>query len=385
MNYENDKKRKPPSSIANDKRQRLDRDLDESSEHNTPIRTGVRSATEAAEVVLKYNPYIHFDDGKLYVFDKETGKYDSNGHGVYKSMQRCSHKLHILKKTKKGFELTDQSYAGMDSKQKQLVACLKKLAVSPGWFLSMKNTDNNYLLFNNGYYHDKIFYDKETHGFNPNIMFTGCIPHDFTPQTAEQYAYSEDIKKRFFYQSIGDPDTADRFIQSTGCALSRKTTTPKPIFFGTSPDECGKSAIVNAFNRSFGSYANLFDADRFTNVHKQSYYHSDKAKKWMREERLKGCRIIFSNFIKYRENVDSRELELAASEFVTIIFASYMPKIKMYHDVQIDTSMSFKFKNKFVDTEPENDTEFKKEYGIHKEMDTIRFQQAFVHMVLGAK
>ena len=76
---------------------------------------------------------------------------------------------------------------------------LKGLCKSEGWFKKMENSSLGYLLFKNGYFDGVTFHDKETHGFNPKIMFTARIDHDFTPQSDEDREYAEGVSRRFFY------------------------------------------------------------------------------------------------------------------------------------------------------------------------------------------
>ena len=138
---------------------------------------------------------------------------------------------------------------------------LKGLCKSEGWFKKMENSSLGYLLFKNGYFDGVTFHDKETHGFNPKIVFTARIPHDFLPQNDEDREYTEDVKRRLFYIPIGDEVVADWLLLNISRALMGEATDLKRALFALGQSNCGKSTIATALTNSFGKYVGTLDAN----------------------------------------------------------------------------------------------------------------------------
>jgi len=281
-----------------------------------------------------------------------------------------------------------------------LVPFLKKIAESPGWFSDMEDSSLGYILFKNGYHDGVTFYDKATHGFNPKMMFTARIEHDFTPETDLDREYAEDVKRRMFYNSIGDRVVADWLILNLARALMGESCDLKRVLFCLGQSNSGKSTIATALTKALGGYCKGFDAHSIA-LNKNKNPDQAQAQRWMLK--VKECRILVSSELDVSSQICGAMLKVIVGgsdgiqaryhcqneqmfipNFMPICFANDMPKISPYDDAQDNRCRFLNFNNKFVDGEPQNDTELRKDYKILKEMNTNRFKVAFVRILLNA-
>ena len=85
---------------------------------------------------------------------------------------------------------------------------------------AIEATGFGYVLFKNGYHDGVTFYDKETHGFNPDIFFSARLEFDYDEfPTDEEIAYAKDVRQRIFYNPIGNHEVGDWFILNIARAL----------------------------------------------------------------------------------------------------------------------------------------------------------------------
>ena len=63
--------------------------------------------------------------------------------------------------------------------------------------------------------------------------------------------------------------------------------------------------------------------------------------------------------------------------------ANDFPRIIPWDTAQSNQAFSVNFQRTFVD-EPKNHTELPKDYHIGKELETVKFQQAFIRILIGA-
>ena len=136
----------------------------------------------------------------------------------------------------------------------------ERICTKIGWVSENENSSLGYLLFKNGYHDGLTFYDKETYGFDPKIMFTAQIPHDHLPETDETVEYMQSVKKRFFCDSIGDPDVADWLLTAFARALMGEANKMKSVVFCLGASNCGKSTMFTALRNSLGGYGGGFNA-----------------------------------------------------------------------------------------------------------------------------
>ena len=129
------------------------------------------------------------------------------------------------------------------------------------WLKQKECSSLGKLLFNNGYLDFKNgfkFFDKETYGFNPDILFMAKIDKDFLPFDEKQMEYLNDIKQRLFYNPLGK-DVGDYFILNIARALMGDMM--KRVLFGLGTTDCGKTILTKAMEYSLGGYIGSFNAE----------------------------------------------------------------------------------------------------------------------------
>ena len=152
--------------------------------------------------------------GTLYVFDNKTGMWSSDNIQYKKIIMSLSEDLRLIKNNMGEKYLSNNSYGSTKSLMDVLPCLIKTLCVNDDWLKQKECSSLGKLLFNNGYLDFKNgfkFFDKETHGFNPDILFMAKIDKDFLPFDEKQMEYVNDIKQRLFYNPLGK-DVGDYYI-----------------------------------------------------------------------------------------------------------------------------------------------------------------------------
>jgi hypothetical protein len=168
------------------------------------VVAGVTDDKNATETLFKLYPHWVFCEEVLYVFDKETGLWNTDHTSHLKIIQQFSDKLHILKYDNKSDRMirTDISYGNTLSLMEKLPTLIKTLCKNENWLKQKQYSSLGKILFLNGYYDckEQKFYPKVDFGFNPEILFMGRIHHDFEPFDEN---YMDSIKRRLFYDALG--------------------------------------------------------------------------------------------------------------------------------------------------------------------------------------
>ena len=284
---------------------------------------------------------------------------------------------------------------------KSVVPFLKQISRDPDWLLRVESSSLGYVLFKNGYHDGLVFYDKETHGFNPDIFFTTRLDIDHTVCMAdEEKAYVQDAKQRLFYNAIGSHDVAAWFILNVARALMGGAFDMKRILFCLGQSNCGKTTICTAITNSLGQYVGSFDAHSLA-VQKNKSADQAQNQRWLLA--LCRCRSILSSELDVKTTVCEHKLKIAAiggdslvvllhyrteqrfkPTFVPFICANDMPQIVPFHDAQSNRARFMNFNIVFVRGEPKNNTELKMDPNIHREMNTTLFKTAFINMIMDA-
>lgn len=243
-------------------------------------------------------------------------------------------------------------------------------------------------MFNNGFYDFKE--GKFCNQFNPDIVFFGKIYHDFITFTEQDFIYMENIRQRFFYDTLGK-DVGNYFIETLACGLAGEIL--KRMLFGLGSTNTGKSVLTKALQLSCGDYVGGFNAENM--AYRNTNCDEAQIMRWVML--LKYKRIIISNemkstcelngnFIKKASNGGSDMLvarshcgneESFTPHFLPIVLANDLPKIKPYDDAVDARVRVISYTKEFVD-EPNNEFELKKDDNVKIEIKSLLFQRCLV-------
>ena len=202
--------------------------------------------------------------------------------------------LYILQKNKDGeYEITQKSYGNTLSLMERIPPLIKTLCKNDNWLKQKQYSSLGKILFNNGYFDFKsgLFYSKNEHGFNPNILFMGKIHHDFEALNDDDIIYMNSIKQRLFYDALGE-EVGNYMILNLSRGLAGDMM--KRILFGLGGTNTGKSVLTTAMTLSCGDYIGSFNAENL--AYRSSCGDEASIMRWALLLRFK--RVIFSNEIK---------------------------------------------------------------------------------------
>jgi len=364
------------------------------------IEKGVWDDKQATEKLFKLYPYWKYCLGSLYVFDKNNGLWTTNISIQRKVIQLYEDDLRILTTDIHGKPiLTKKSYGNCLSKMDIIITLIKSECVDDNWLVRDGNSSLKMLLFNNGYIDLKNefkFYDKETYGFNPNILFFEKIQRDFKPFDEKKMEYVNSIKDRFFCNILGE-NLGNYYITQLSRGLMGDIM--KKILFSLGTTDCGKSILSYALRKSLDGYCDDFNAENL--FHTKNTADEGAKLRWCLL--LRNKRIITSNEMKTNTTINGNMLKKISSggdglkgrvhqgletsfvpHFLTICMANDLPKISPY-DVAVDNRVRvISYKKQFVDVVEDEETQLLKDYNITDEINTVEFQDAFLMMLIQA-
>jgi len=270
------------------------------------------------------------------------------------------------------------------------------LCTNNNWIREKQNSSLGKILFHNGYYdfHKRLFYDKDTYGFNPDVVFMGKIHHNFTSFTEEELEYMEDVRRRFFHNTLGE-DVGDYLILNLARGLAGDML--KRILFGLGGTNTGKTILCEALMASCGDYVGSFNAENLS--YRNTSNDEAQIMRWALLLRYK--RIIFSNEMKSSSELNGNMIKKISSggdtligrrhcqeeeefntHFLPICLANDLPKIKPYDDAVNGRVRVISYTKQFVDGEPSNELELKKDLNIKDEIATLKFQRVFLGLLI---
>jgi phage/plasmid-associated DNA primase len=170
----------------------------------------------------------------------------------------------------------------------------------------------------------------------------------------------------------------------------------KRILFGLGGTNSGKSILTTAVTLSCGDYIGSFNAENL--AYRNTSNDEAQIMRWAMLLRFK--RIIFSNEMKSTVELNGNMIKKISSggdtligrnhckseeEFIThllpVCLANDIPNIKPYDDAVDGRTRVISYKKEFVD-EPMNELELKKDANIEIELKTLKFQKAFVGLLI---
>jgi hypothetical protein len=365
-------------------------------EGNSEYLCCVFDDVEASMVVFKKFPHWVQCEGILYVFDQESGLWKTDITSYRTVIMKLESFLFLADENGKR---TLKSYGNTLILMDKIPHLIRSMCVNDNWIKQKRDSSLKKLLFNNGYFDgiNKTFYDKETYGFNPDIVFMDKIHHDFLPFDDNDLNDMESIKERFFYKTLGKV-VGDYTIENLARGLMGDRM--KRILFGLGATNTGKGVLTKALNMSCGGYVGTFNAG---NLALKPNSSSDEAQVLRWAMLLQYKRIIISNEMKSKSRFDGEMLKKIASggdsmigrghggnetefftHFLPICLANDLPPIDGYDDA-VDTRVRIvNYTKSFVDREPENEFELKMDKTIDAEIATPEFQRKFVGVLIHA-
>jgi len=286
------------------------------------------------------------DEGKLWVFNSETGMWSFEKTALERVITGLNGRLVFRQMGAMGLKIYD--YSGCVEKRNALIKMLPSVApVRDGVMASRRASDIGKLLFVDGIY--DFTTDTFTSGFDPDIMFTARMPRKFpTTRDEEKIAFIRSNTFTAPFGQDGQPTTGDE--RTLLHELMRAATgdfTRKKAVIGLGPNDCSKGMTMQLTLTAFGSYAKTFNGNSL--LHKGFGSESEREMTFV----LNFCnaRFAFSSEIKVPEGkgtvavdgtllktlasggdpIESRRLHENASTVVNkaqlFIFANDMPKI----------------------------------------------------------
>lgn len=378
-------------------------DIPETVDDATPDEvhemTGVLNDLEAAEKLFSLYPHWQYCDHQLFVFNDKTGMW-SNDKVVHDEVViKHTKYLHLATLDKDDNQVISKtkSYGNTENLRNKIYSSLRTLCHNDNWLKEKQYSSLGKLLFKNGYF-DAVegrFYDQETYGFNPDIVFFANIPHDFEQFSDEDMEYMESVRTRLFENPLGK-EQGDYLLLNLARGLMGDMM--KRFMMGLGGTNCGKSIMSTAITLACGQYVGSFNAENL------AYRNSgdDEAKSMRWALLLRYRRLIFSNEMKTKTILNGNMIKKLSSggdtligrthgqeeeEFIThflsVCFANDLPKIAPYDDA-VDARMRYvSFKKEFV-SEPEegNPFQLQKDPEIEKEIRTLRFQRVLVGLFI---
>jgi phage/plasmid-associated DNA primase len=347
----------------------------------------------AAEVIIKHHPNWKNCNGILYVHNPKTGLWSDSKNVQNSIISTLSEHLNII--SLDGTKLTGKNYAKCHKKKQDIYPMLMEKTIDDDWIQRTETSSLGYLLYKNGWYdlRNNVFYPSTTNAYNPDIVFTYAIEHDYVLPDAEQLDYMEDIRKRLFCLSLGE-NAGNYFLLQIARGLAGDVM--KRILFGLGVSNSGKSVLCKAIQLSCGQYIGSYNAENLS----MSMSSSDEAQKMRWTLLLKDKRIILSNEVATNTDLNGTIIKKISSggdpltgrlhggletqfkpQFLAVVFANDLPDIKPYDDAVNNRVRIGNFEKTFVDM-PTNSYELKKDLNLDNEMATLKFQTAFVNLLV---
>jgi hypothetical protein len=373
-------------------------DFDENVKIDKDSSTFVMSDLDAAIRLYKLYPHWKYCNGQLYVFDENLWTADKVSHN--RVISKFTEHLWVAKWNKESESFAAdplRSYGNSTTLGALMITKLQTLCIDNDWIKRTERSSLGKLLFENGYLdlHECKFYDNETCEPNPNIVFTYKIPHKWIgtdEESLEDRKYRKDILKRIFSDPLGE-EVGNYFCHQLARGLAGDRM--KRILFGLGYSNTGKSTISKALLSSCGGYVDTFNANNL--AYKQTSQDQGQQNRWIMLKKDK--RIILSNEINSMLTLNGNGIKSLSSggdeiegrghggnettfsvQFLPVVFANDLPNIKPYDDA-IDKRINvISYTKPYVDNPDE--TELKADPNIDAEIDTIKFQQAFVRVLV---
>ena len=357
----------------------------------------VCSDMEATEKVYKLYPNWKYCEGNLYVFQDGVWLSDDATYRAIISKFNDVLWVGVANRKTQLYEASSvKSYGNTTDLKNRIIKEMPSLCIDNDWIKRTERSSLGCLMFMNGYLNLRtgLFYDNETYPFNPDIVFTYKIPHKWVQENDADVMYRLSIEKRLFHDPLGRA-VGDFLIYNLARGLAGDVM--KRIIFGLGYGNTGKSTLSKALLRSCGGYVDTFNANNL--AYKHTGQDQAQQNRWIMLKRNK--RIILSNEINSQITLNGNGIKALSSggdelegrghgeaertfsiQFLSVVFANDLPTIKPYDDAIDKRIRVASYTKQYVDGEPSNEMELKGDPEIDSEIDTLRFQQAFVKVLI---
>lgn len=226
-----------------------------------PILSGdvvVDDAYAAKAFVELMGDLFLMDEGKLWVFNEETGMWSFEKSALERVITSLNGKLVFRQMGPMGVKMFD--YSGSVEKRAALIKMLPSVApVRDGVMKARRASDMFKLLFVDGIYdfHTNTF----TPEFDPNIVFTARMPRKFP--TVKDTEKVEFIRRNTFTEPFGAGTTTgdEKTLLHELMRAATGDFTRKKLVIGLGPNDCSKGMTMQLTLTAFGSYAKTFNGN----------------------------------------------------------------------------------------------------------------------------
>lgn len=358
---------------------------------------GVMTDLEAVNKLLKLYPYFKYCHNILYAFNFTNGLWTNNKSIICGIITKFSEYIHLMNNIDGSWIMSEfKSYGNCFNLIEIMYSLVKTSCLDDTWMKRVQNSGLHKLLFPNGWYDfkTKIFYNKDTHVFNPDNVFFGCMPYAFESFSDEDLTYMETIKQRLFYDTLGKA-LGDYFILNISRGLSGECM--KRMLFAIGDTNSGKGVLTAALSYALGDYAGTFNAESL--ALKDSSADEAAQNRWILL--LFSKRIIISNEVKSTVKLNGNTIKKLVSggdsvvgrkhcgeetecitHFMPIVFSNDMNDIVPYDTAVHDRVGCVSFNKHFVKENPSGDNELLMDMNIKTEVATKRFAQCLVGILL---
>jgi len=338
---------------------------------------------------LEDSNYFKYADGKLHIFDEDTGQYSIDK--VVLNHYVIKHRNFLLKEEQRTKDITEIKSYGRDAVlMKRIRPFVEEASHDDEWLERTSRSSIGYLLFKDGIYNMKN--NTFTKGFNPNIVFHDRVPHNFPERNEEDIKYAADMS---FNLLLDDPLP---FIVASGRAIAGDISAKK-IFFCPGLTNAGKSKLSDMYIICFGGFVKTFDAQNLANMNKNNTNDEASRNRWAYIVRF--GRIVFSNEIKMEYPLNGNSIKKFSSggdrvvgrnhyegdtafvpHFTLFCMLNDIPAIDPMDDAVYNRLVYCEFNKQFVEkiTNPKNQILADPNFG--EKINEPRFIRGFIHLIL---
>ena len=366
--------------------------------YHPELEAGVNTDYEAGLKFYKLYPYCVFCNSELYLFNYETGIWTTDKVVIRKIILKFE--KYLYKVNEITGDIQRDGYGNTIKLVNTMIQVLETVNIDNDWCKRTELSSKGKILFHNGYYdfNEQKFYDKETYGFNPDIVFFGKIYQNLEMVGDEDMEYMESIKQRLFYNTLGT-EVGDYLILNFARALSGECMKRFLMCIGLT--DCGKGIITKAIQLACGDYAGSFNAECFSN--KRTGLEESQKLRWVLNQR--HLRINLSNELSMGTSKDPLQLDgnlikkVASGGdvlvgrfhggvetsfvpmFLMCMFANDMPKIVPYDEAMQNRACIIEFEKHYVEA-PATSFELLKDDHLKDEIATERFQKCLIMILI---
>jgi len=333
--------------------------------------------------------------GQLYIFNENTGMYDTHISTLNNYLIKNRRYLHII--TRQATEKTPEvveSYGSASHLLKRVVPFIEAGSVDEEWLERTQNTSIGHLLFKDGIYNmDTAEFTK---GFDPNIVFHKRIPWNFPEYNEKEIKKAYDIS---FGALFEDPKP---MMISLACALAGDTHI-KRFYMCPGKSNAGKSKLATMLQYAFGEYVGNFNAESLAYTSNMDSKDEAQKNRWALLSRF--CRILLSNEMNMKKKLNGNDIKKFASGGDKIVGrthgkeeVSFKPHYTLFcmfndlptiepRDKAVENRLTFiDFPYVFVNkSEKDEKTYYKiKDDKLDSKIETEEFARGFIHILLDA-